>query len=92
MSGGVGWTPRGKDAAAGWGMLPWLLHPSLWATLLFLLRGPWEAEAGLDLHVGLSPVLTGDPLHPQGLPSLPPPSPVSPAKATRARVDFDWIK
>ena len=87
--GGLGGPPRGKDdtATAGWGTLPflklpWLLHPSLWATLLFLLPGPWDAAAGLDLHVGLSSVLMGDPLHPQGLPSLPPPSLVTPARAT----------
>lgn len=87
--GGLGGPPRGKDDTdtVGWGMLPflkllWLLRPSIWATLLFCLPGPWQAEAGLDLHVGLSSVLTGDHLHPQGLPSLPPRSPVTPARAT----------
>lgn len=53
--------------------LPWLLHPSLWAILLFLLSGPQEAEAGLDLHMGLSSVLMGGLLPHQGLPSLLPP-------------------
>lgn len=83
--GRLGGPRRSKDDTGfvGWGILPflkllWLLHPLLWATLFFLLPGFWEAEAGLDLHMGLFSVLLGDALQPQGLPLLPSPSLVPP--------------